>query len=55
MKKYKMVCTLHFGDVLLQTLVWVVLIVITFGVALPFFMYFFLRLIINKTEIHEVS
>ena len=55
MKKYKMVCSLDFGDVLVQTLIWIVLVVVTFGIALPFFMYFFVRLIINKTEIHEVS
>lgn len=54
-KKYKFVCSLDFGDVLVQTLIWVVLIVCTLGLALPFFAYFFLRLIINKTEIHEIS
>ncbi len=55
MKKYKMVCTLEFSDVLVQTIIWIVLIAITFGIALPFFAYFFLRLIINKTEIHEID
>ena len=55
MKKYKMVCTLDFGDVLVQTIIWIVLIMITLGIALPFFAYYFLRLIINKTEIHEIS
>ena len=55
MKKYKFVCTLEFSDVLVQTIIWIVLIAITFGIALPFFAYFFLRLIINKTEIHEIS
>lgn len=54
MAKYKLVNTLNIGDVLVQTLIWLVLVVITFGVALPFFAYFFLRLIINKTEIHEI-
>lgn len=55
MKKYKMVCTLDFSDVFVQSIIWIVLIVITLGIALPFFAYFFLRLIINKTEIHEIS
>jgi len=55
MKKYKFVCSLGIGDVLLQTLVWIVLMIVTFGLALPFFAYFFVRLIINKTEIHEIS
>jgi hypothetical protein len=54
MKKYKLVCTLDFGDVFAQTLIWLFLCVITLGIALPFFAYFFLRLIINKTELHEI-
>jgi hypothetical protein len=54
MKKYKMVCTLGFSNVLVQTMIWIVLIVLTLGIALPFFAYFFLRLIINKIEIHEI-
>lgn len=53
MAKYKLVNTLSFGDVALQTLVWILLTLITFGLALPFFGYFFLKLIINKTEVHE--
>jgi hypothetical protein len=55
MKKYKLVCTLDFGDVLIQTLIWIALVVVTFGIALPFFAYFFFRLIINKTELHEIA
>ena len=55
MKKYKLVCTLDFSDVLVQTVIWIVLCIFTLGLALPFFAYFFLRLIINRTEIHEVS
>lgn len=54
MPNYKLVNTLHIGDVLLQTIVWLVLVVCTLGIALPFFGYYFLRLIINKTEIHEI-
>ncbi len=53
MKKYKLICDLNAGDVIVQALLWAVLIVITFGLALPFFAYFFFRLIINNTEIHE--
>ena len=55
MKKYKLVCSLNFGDVLVQTIIWIILTVVTFGLALPFFGYYFIRLIINKTELHEVS
>jgi Kef-type K+ transport system membrane component KefB len=53
-KRYKLVSSLSFGDVFLQTLIWLVLIVITFGIAIPFFGYYFLRLLINTVEIHEV-
>ena len=52
-RKYKLVSTLGFGDVFLQSLIWLVLILITFGIALPFFAYYFVRLLINTTEIHE--
>lgn len=55
MKKYKFVCTLDFGDVLAQGVIWFVLIVCTLGLAIPFFMYFFVRPIINKTEMHEIA
>ncbi len=55
MKKYKLVNTLNFGDVLVQTVLWILLTLVTFGIALPFFGYFFIKLIINKTEIQEVS
>jgi hypothetical protein len=55
MAKYKLVNTLNLGDVLGQTIIWIVLVVCTFGIALPFFVYYFFRLLINKTEIHEIS
>ncbi len=55
MKKYKLVCALDFGDVFAQTLIWLLLCIVTLGIALPFFVYFFLRLIINKTELHEIA
>jgi hypothetical protein len=53
--KYKLVCKLDFGDVMMQTLIWIVLVMVTLGIALPFFIYFFLRLIIHKTEIHQIA
>jgi uncharacterized membrane protein YjgN (DUF898 family) len=53
MQRYKFVCTLDFADVFIQTVIWVVLLLVTFGLATPFFMYYFIRLIINKTEMHE--
>ena len=53
MAKYKLVNTLTFGEMFVQALIWTVLIVVTFGLAAPFFAYYVLKLIINKTEIHE--
>lgn len=55
MKVYKIVNTLNIGQVLIQTIVWILLIVFTFGLALPFFTYFFVKLILNTTEIHEID
>jgi len=55
MKRYKLVCSLNSRDVLLQTVLWMLLVVVTVGVAAPFFAYYFVRLIINRTEIHEVA
>jgi uncharacterized membrane protein YjgN (DUF898 family) len=54
MAKYRLVNTLNLADVLVQTIIWLVLVVVTLGLAFPFFAYYFLRLIINKTEIHEM-
>lgn len=50
----RLVNTLGFGEIFVQALIWVVLIVLTFGIATPFFAYYFLKLIINRTEIHEM-
>ena len=55
MAKYKLANTLTFGDAFAQVLVWIVLSVVTLGLALPFFAYFFIRVIINHTEIHQVE
>jgi hypothetical protein len=54
MKRYRLVCSLDYRDVLVQFLLWFVLMLVTVGVAAPFFAYYFVRLIINRTEIHEL-
>ena len=54
MKRYRLVCSLDYRDVLVQFLLWFVLMVVTVGAAAPFFAYYFVRLIINRTEIHEL-
>lgn len=55
MKKYKFVCNLTAGDVIVQALGWILLTIVTLGLALPFFGYFFFKLIINHTELHEIA
>lgn len=54
MVKYKFVNTLNLGDVLVPLLIWTLLVLVTAGLALPFLAYYFLRLIINTTELHEI-
>ena len=54
MKRYRLVCSLDFRDVLVQFLLWFLLVIVTVGVAAPFFAYYFVRLVINRTEIHEL-
>jgi len=55
MKKYKIVNRLNFGEILLQTILWIILTVVTAGLALPFFAYYFVKVILNTTEIHEIE
>jgi hypothetical protein len=54
-KRYKFVCNIGFGDVFKQTILWLILIIFTLGLAIPFFAYFFIKLIINSTEIIEIA
>ncbi len=53
--KYKLVNTLDLGEVFLQILIWICLIVVTLGIAFPFYAYYFVRLIVNSTEVHEIT
>ena len=54
MRRYRLVCSLDYRDVLVQFVLWMLLVIVTVGLAAPFFAYYFLRLIINRTEIHEL-
>jgi hypothetical protein len=54
-KKYKFVCNLGFAEAFGQTILWLILILFTLGLAIPFFAYFFIKLIINNTEIIEIT
>ncbi|MDX1963269.1 MAG: DUF6693 family protein [Pirellulales bacterium] len=53
-KRYRFVCTINIWSIVAQTLIWFVLSVLTVGLALPFFGYYFVRIIINHTEMHEI-
>ena len=55
MTRYRLVCSLDYRDVLVQFLLWTLLVLVTVGLAAPFFAYYFIRLIINRTEIHELG
>jgi hypothetical protein len=54
-RKFKLSNTTDFGSVFFQLLIWLLLIIITFGAALPFFSYYFFKLLINNIEIEEVE
>mgnify|MGYP003630744360 CR=1 FL=1 len=54
-RKYKLSNRTGFGSVFFQLLIWCALIIVTLGIALPFFSYYFLKLLINNTEIEEVE
>lgn len=53
MKRYKLVCTLTPTEILGHLALWMLIGVLTFGLALPAFLYSFVRLIINSTEVLE--
>ena len=53
--KYKLACKIEFGDMIGQLLIWLILCIITFGLASLFFPYYFAKLILNNTEIQEIQ
>ncbi len=55
MTTYKIVNHLRFVDILVHTILWLILIVVTAGLATPFFAYYFVRKILNTTEIHVID
>ena len=55
MGRYKVLCTLGVGQILVQMILWTLLTPVTFGLAAPFFAYYFVRLVLNHTEIHQVA
>ena len=55
MKRYQFQCSINFGDVFLQLILWFFLCIFTLGLASPFFIYYMAKLIINNTQMHEVQ
>lgn len=53
--KYRLVSTLDIGDIFVQILLWIILTILTFGLALPFYAYYFLRILINTTEVQKIE
>ncbi len=52
-RQFQLMSRFDSGDVFIQILGWTILIVITFGLATPFFIYYMLKFIINSIEIVE--
>ncbi|MGL4357918.1 DUF6693 family protein [Cetobacterium sp.] len=46
-------CDVSFGDSLLFLLGWTLLVVITFGLASPFFLFSLIKFMINRTVVVE--
>lgn len=53
MKKYTFTNSFNFSDDLWKLIGWGLLILLTGGFAVPFFLYFFVRDMLHKTEVHE--
>ena len=55
MNRYKLVCNLDFGDMFLNVLFWIVILILTLGLAAPFFLYDFCKTVINSVEVHQIG
>ena len=51
MRKGKLVCNLNYGEVFLYLLGWILLTLITMGIALPFFSFWLIKYCLNHTII----
>jgi uncharacterized membrane protein YjgN (DUF898 family) len=51
--KSRLVCKLSYGNIFLNLLGWFFLIIITLGIAAPFFSFWMFKYILNHTEIVE--
>jgi uncharacterized membrane protein YjgN (DUF898 family) len=55
LEKYKLVCKVSFGDMLGFIILWTILSIVTIGLALPFFAFYLLKLMIDRTEVVPIS
>lgn len=55
MKKYTFTNTFGLKENVLPILGWILLSIVTFGLAWPFMMIYFIRELIRKTQVHEHS
>ena len=55
MKTYKFRCDLNVNDIFGKLVLWVLLCVVTLGLASPFFYIYLARLVINNTEVYEAQ
>jgi len=52
-KTYRVMNTLSFDTIIVQTILWIILSICTLGLATPFFAYYFVKIILNHTIIVE--
>jgi uncharacterized membrane protein YjgN (DUF898 family) len=52
-KRYRITCHLDFWSVVWHQLKWLLVTVLTLGLAAPLFAYFFIKYIVDRTEIVE--
>ena len=55
MENYKMFCNLKFGDAVVFILKWLLLGLITLGIAILFMPFYFFKFMVEKTEIRLAS
>lgn len=53
--KYVMNCSLSFGQILGNMILWTLLTIVTLGLALPFYIFYMCKLLINSIEIYKLS
>ena len=52
-KRFQLVCELDLKALIVPTILWSLLIVFTFWLAMPFFLYYFAKKIINNVSVEE--